>query len=189
MSARDPYEERERRLEEAEEERRAANPMLRAALITVAVLVALLFLGMLGRAFGLLRWGAGAEPAPTRELILGDPTPEPLLGGGDGLPAPDLAATVPPVGVPPTPPPEVSPTFGGFYEARGGMRALGLPIAPPQSVNGREVQWFERARVEHWPEHAGTPYEVQLGRLGAALLHNEARPDTIQPVPTPVPLP
>ncbi|HMQ32590.1 MAG TPA: hypothetical protein PKD53_17795 [Chloroflexaceae bacterium] len=290
MSGRDPYEERERRRDdwdaerrrdEAELDRRSANPMLRAALITVAVLVALLFLGMLGRAFGLFPRGPGAATVPTRELLLDDPTAGPILGGA---PPPDLAATVPPVGVPPTPPPEVSPTFNGFYDLRGGMRALGMPLTPPQSVNGREIQWFERARVEHWPEHAGTPYEVQLGRLGveftqgrefarqgyfvstpelryfpetghavggaflryweqnggldafglpiseefdevlhdgmtyrvqyfervrmeyhpehagtpdevqlgrlgAALLHNEARPDTIQPVPTPVPLP
>ena len=28
------------------------------------------------------------------------------------------------------------------------------------------VQYFQRARMEHHPELAGTPYEVQLGLLG-----------------------
>lgn len=51
------------------------------------------------------------------------------------------------------------------------------------------VQYFERARLEYHPQYAGTPYEVQLGLLGTALLRNEARPDTVQPVPTRVPLP
>jgi hypothetical protein len=30
------------------------------------------------------------------------------------------------------------------------------------------VQYVERQRLEYHPEHAGTPYETQLGRLGAA---------------------
>jgi len=29
------------------------------------------------------------------------------------------------------------------------------------------VQYFERERFEYHPESAGTPYEVELGRLGA----------------------
>jgi hypothetical protein len=61
----------------------------------------------------------------------------------------------------------VSDRFRGFYEANGGLAVLGLPISVPLVSNGREFQWFERARLEYWPEHAGTPYEVQLGRLGA----------------------
>ena len=31
-------------------------------------------------------------------------------------------------------------------------------------------QYFERARFEYFPENAGTPYEVQLVLLGAAIL-------------------
>ena len=29
------------------------------------------------------------------------------------------------------------------------------------------TQWFERERMEHHPENAGTPYEVLLGLLGS----------------------
>ena len=32
------------------------------------------------------------------------------------------------------------------------------------------MQYFERARFEHHPEHAGTPYEVLLGHLGRQVL-------------------
>lgn len=172
MSERDTHEEGGQERAAPTEDRRAANPMLRVALIIVAVVLALLFLVLLGRAFGMFRWGGAVAPVPTRELILGDPTSGPILGGA-GDPT-GLGDTVPPVGVPPTPVPEVSPTFAGVYEARGGLRVLGLPISPPQTVNGREIQWFERARLEHWPEHAGTPYEVQLGLLGVEYTQGRA---------------
>jgi hypothetical protein len=61
---------------------------------------------------------------------------------------------------------EVAPRFAAAYEQLGGLRRLGLPISPALFLNGREVQWFERARVEHWPELAGTPYEFQIGLVG-----------------------
>jgi hypothetical protein len=35
------------------------------------------------------------------------------------------------------------------------------------------VQYFQRARFEYHPEHAGTPYEVQLGLLGDQLLQQQ----------------
>jgi Tol biopolymer transport system component len=38
------------------------------------------------------------------------------------------------------------------------------------------VQYFERRRLELHPEHAGTPYEVQLGLLGGAVWELERRP-------------
>jgi hypothetical protein len=42
----------------------------------------------------------------------------------------------------------------------------------PEAGHGRPrvVQYFERARFEYFPENAGTPYEVQLGLLGEAIL-------------------
>ena len=33
------------------------------------------------------------------------------------------------------------------------------------------MQYFERARLEHHPEHAGTPYEVLLGLMGLETLN------------------
>ncbi|NJM09121.1 hypothetical protein HC891_27355 [Candidatus Gracilibacteria bacterium] len=34
------------------------------------------------------------------------------------------------------------------------------------NYNGRQVQWFERARLEYFPEFNGTPYVVQSGLAG-----------------------
>lgn len=89
---------------------------------------------------------------------------------------------------PPQPPPEklgpdqryfpetgfvVQGAFLRYWERNGGLARFGLPISPEfREVNpsdGKEytVQYFERARFEFHPEAAGTPYEVQLGLLGA----------------------
>jgi hypothetical protein len=60
----------------------------------------------------------------------------------------------------------VDPFFWPYYAAHDGLRVFGLPLSKVEIVNGRRVQWFERARLEHWPEYAGTPYEVQPGLVG-----------------------
>ncbi len=56
--------------------------------------------------------------------------------------------------------------FKTYWEKNGGLAVFGYPISEETSENGRTVQYFERARFEYWPEHQGTPYEVQLGLLG-----------------------
>lgn len=60
----------------------------------------------------------------------------------------------------------ISPLFQAYYNERGGERIFGRPISAEMVVNGRRIQWFERARLEDWPEHAGTPYAIQGGLLG-----------------------
>ncbi|HEY0734940.1 MAG TPA: hypothetical protein VGD69_08540 [Herpetosiphonaceae bacterium] len=62
--------------------------------------------------------------------------------------------------------PNVSQVFAPFYLQHDGLRLFGRSISPLLEVNGRQVQWFERTRLEHWPEYAGTPYEVQSGLVG-----------------------
>ncbi len=62
--------------------------------------------------------------------------------------------------------PNINPLFVPFYTVHDGLRVFGRPIGPIQTVNGRQVQWFERTRLEHWPELAGTPYEIQSGLVG-----------------------
>jgi hypothetical protein len=70
----------------------------------------------------------------------------------------------------------LSGAFRAFWESRGGLERFGYPLTEeliePQAGNGRPrtVQYFERARFEHFPEHSSTPYEVQLGLLGDAIL-------------------
>ena len=87
---------------------------------------------------------------------------------------------------PPAPPradalyfPETGHSVGGafraFWEAHGGLATLGYPLSEErQQATGlattMTVQWFERARLEDHPEHAGTPYAVQPSRLGAQML-------------------
>ena len=67
-------------------------------------------------------------------------------------------------------------SFRAFWEANGGLPRFGYPLteelieSEAGSGRPRVVQYFERARFEYFPENAGTPYEVQLGLLGAAIL-------------------
>lgn len=66
--------------------------------------------------------------------------------------------------------------FAGFWQRNGGLAQFGYPISDqlketdPGTNKQRLTQYFERNRFEYFPEHAGTPYEVQLGRLGDDLL-------------------
>jgi hypothetical protein len=66
--------------------------------------------------------------------------------------------------------------FRHAWEHMGGWEVFGLPLTEEfQEVNpadGRTytVQYFERARFEYHPEHAGTPYEVEFGHLGRPLV-------------------
>ena len=68
------------------------------------------------------------------------------------------------------------PPFRAYWEQNGGLALLGYPLAEPTQATrldtGRPytVQYFERARLEHFPELAGTRYEVQIGLLGRELL-------------------
>ena len=59
--------------------------------------------------------------------------------------------------------------FRHFFDTRGGLDLFGYPRTEEIVENGWTVQYFQRARFEYHPEHAGTPYEVQLGLLGEAL--------------------
>lgn len=83
----------------------------------------------------------------------------------NSLAAPN-AGSVPPINSLNGPTPEVGAIFRDYYNQRGGERIFGTPISEQLQVNGRTVQWFERARLEEWPEYRGTPYEIQSGLLG-----------------------
>jgi hypothetical protein len=60
--------------------------------------------------------------------------------------------------------------FLSYWNRNGGLARFGYPLSEPQleSVGNWEgtVQYFERRRMEHHTELAGTPYEVLLGLLG-----------------------
>jgi Tol biopolymer transport system component len=60
--------------------------------------------------------------------------------------------------------------FLSYWRNNGGLERFGYPITRErgETIEGREyrVQYFERRRMEHHPENAGTPFEVLLGLLG-----------------------
>lgn len=63
---------------------------------------------------------------------------------------------------------EVAVAFRPYYDQHNGSRLFGRPLSNVVVVNGREAQWFERARLEHWPENASTKpeYEYQPALVG-----------------------
>ena len=65
--------------------------------------------------------------------------------------------------------------FLAFWEGNGGLAQFGYPLSEAfeerlEDGQTRTVQYFERARFEYHPEHAGTPYEVLLGHFGRRVL-------------------
>jgi len=66
----------------------------------------------------------------------------------------------------------LSGSFLQYWQKNGGLAQFGYPISgesiepDPRDGRARTVQYFERNRFEKFPEHTGTPYVVQLGRLG-----------------------
>ncbi|MCL5961133.1 MAG: cellulase family glycosylhydrolase [Chloroflexi bacterium] len=85
--------------------------------------------------------------------------------------------------------------FKNFWDAHGGLPIFGFPISEefdernPDNGQTYTVQYFERARFEYHPEFAGTPYEVELGRLGAQLSSRLSPTLLIRTVPIPGPRP
>jgi hypothetical protein len=69
----------------------------------------------------------------------------------------------------------LSGRFLSYWRGNGGLPVFGYPIDSEQQTNGRVAQWFERQRFELHTEHEGTPYEVELGRLGAEALEQKGR--------------
>ena len=62
--------------------------------------------------------------------------------------------------------------FRQFFDTHGGLDLFGYPRTEELTEDGFTVQYFQRARFEYHPEHAGTTYEVELGLLGDQLLED-----------------
>ncbi len=60
----------------------------------------------------------------------------------------------------------VDPLFGAFVERVGGVAIVGDPLTERFQRNGRSAQLFANFLLEHWPENAGTDYDVQPALLG-----------------------
>lgn len=69
--------------------------------------------------------------------------------------------------------------FAKYWSDNGGLKQFGYPISgqiketDPATNKTRLVQYFERNRFEYFPELAGTPFEIQIGRLGDDLLRRQ----------------
>ena len=67
----------------------------------------------------------------------------------------------------------IGPDFLAYWRDNGGLAQFGYPVTElfsdmnPDDKTVYKVQYFERARFELHPEKAGTPYAIELGRLGA----------------------
>lgn len=66
----------------------------------------------------------------------------------------------------------ICPPFRSVWQQYAGVAPLGNPISAPFAMTNSGtgkfsmVQYFEHARLEHFPEQAGTPFEVQFGLVG-----------------------
>jgi hypothetical protein len=94
-------------------------------------------------------------------------------GSGPGLPNTGVEAgptlTFPETGY------SLSGQFLSYWRGNGGLSVFGYPIDTEQQTEGRLTQWFERQRFELHPENQGTPYVVELGRLGTEALAQRGR--------------
>lgn len=65
--------------------------------------------------------------------------------------------------------------FRQFWQQNGGLPVFGYPITPVATIRNPDtnkthfVQWFERHRLEVYPDNP-PPYDVLLGRVGSELL-------------------
>jgi hypothetical protein len=129
-------------------------------------------------------------PRPVRALTCWVSATGPVLGAaaGEGVWQLPLWPTLPASPEPASPNriyyPEsghhVAPVFVPFFRAWGGLERFGLPRTEEFVEEGVLVQYFQRAKLEHHPEHRGTPYEVQFALLGERLL-GPNRPPPVEP--------
>ncbi len=78
----------------------------------------------------------------------------------------------------------VSGKFLAFFEAHGGLDIFGYPRTEVMISDGREVQYFQRARFESWPENR-PPYDVQLMLIGDAVMGPADPPIPADQIPPP----
>jgi hypothetical protein len=156
--------------------------------LLMLLLVILLIAVAAGRGVLIRFPGGGSSTNPI-------PTLSPIIGGQNGTQQqgasrPDLAGAQtnadngaqanagnpPPTCSPPGPTQQISARFLSYFNQYGGTQTFGRPISTEISNGGHVIQWFERARLEEWPELRGTRYMVQSGRIGAEFTQGIAFP-------------
>lgn len=81
----------------------------------------------------------------------------------------------------------VSPIFASFWNDNGGLSTFGYPIGDVFTVDaahGVVAQLFEKQLLEQHPQQGGTPYEIELSRIGVqyAAQHGLLATTDFQPV-------
>jgi hypothetical protein len=74
--------------------------------------------------------------------------------------------------------------FLDYWNDRGGLAIFGYPISPELTENGIDVQYFERAKLEHHPENAGTDWEVEGELVGRTLTQSRQNDTVFKPLAT-----
>lgn len=74
--------------------------------------------------------------------------------------------------------------FLSFFDQKGGLDVFGYPRTEVIVSQGRLVQYFQRARLESWPENS-PPYNVQLMLIGDAVMGPGDPPLTPSQIPAP----
>lgn len=133
-----------------------------AALLLIMLLLILWLIAAATGRTDILRFSNTPAPQPTLEPRLGDQGASASVANAPN----GSSANMPGVGSLAQPNATISPMFQAFYSSHGGEPVFGRPISNELVVNGRHFQWFERARLEDWPEYANTDYAVQGGLLG-----------------------
>lgn len=79
----------------------------------------------------------------------------------------------------------LSGAFREFWTQSGGLPVFGYPLTEVFTEHGVVTQYLERQRFEAHPEFDGTPYMVELGRLGAedAAMRGLTTTQPFQPLP------
>ncbi|MDP2659417.1 MAG: hypothetical protein Q8R28_01630 [Dehalococcoidia bacterium] len=72
--------------------------------------------------------------------------------------------------------------FLAFFDSHGGLDIFGYPLTEEIQEGGRLVQYFQRQRMELWPENP-EPYNVQLSLLGDLLLGPGSPPIAADQIP------
>lgn len=76
----------------------------------------------------------------------------------------------------------ISGAFKREWEENGAVAIFGYPLTEPLIEAGRTVQYFERARLDAFPEFLGTPDEVQIAPLGRELTATRLQQTPFLPV-------
>lgn len=154
----------------AEEEARYARRMSPRQIVFLLMLLLVLLLVALAveikQPIHFTGAGFGPTPMPILTPIIASQSSNASNVSSARVPA--SASSQAPVCSPPGKGQAVSSRFISFYNQYGGLLVFGRPISSEIiDSNKHTIQWFERARLEEWPELKNTSYAIQAGRIGA----------------------